>query len=176
MDYRGIRAALQALRVERKMGVPELAEEASLAKTTVYRLEDLAEDPDREIDLATLEKLVSALGLTLSEFFARLEGAEEPTDVIETAIPSDIQGIASKFLEAVDRLVTARVGAAPTTRVEAGGDGTLTVTPSVPLQDWQIDSVREHVEMLASGKSPAPAASNTRSRRAPGERPRRRRA
>lgn len=74
MDYRRVREHLRALRVARKMGVPELAHDAGVNKTTLYRIEEITDDSDREIDLGTLEKLVVALGLTLSEFFSEIEG------------------------------------------------------------------------------------------------------
>ena len=74
MDWVLLRKGLQDLRIERKMGVPELAADAGIAKTTVYRLENLNDDPDRGPDLETIEKLTTAMGLTLSSFFARIEG------------------------------------------------------------------------------------------------------
>lgn len=78
MDYRAVRQALQALRFERRMDVPELAEAAGINKTTLYRLEEFDADPDRAVDLGTLEKLTNALDLTLSEFFLRIEGLNAP--------------------------------------------------------------------------------------------------
>jgi transcriptional regulator with XRE-family HTH domain len=70
MDYKRLRGALRDIRFERRMTVPELAEETGLAKSTIYRLEELEEEPDRELDLDTLEKVTAALGITLSHFFA----------------------------------------------------------------------------------------------------------
>lgn len=74
MDYRKIRETLQAIRFERRMDVPELAEEAGINKSTLYRLEDVSEDAERAVDLETIEKLTSAMEITLSEFFRRIEG------------------------------------------------------------------------------------------------------
>lgn len=76
MDWRRVRETLRDLRIESKMDVPELAEEAGVNKTTVYRLEELDEEPDRVIALATIEGLVRAMGLTLATFFARVEGTD----------------------------------------------------------------------------------------------------
>lgn len=90
MDYRRVREALKALRFEKKLGVPDLAQDAGLAKTTLYRLEDVDDDPAREVDLVTLEKLVVAMGLTLSEFFAKIESGVDLNQGHEgvTTLPS----------------------------------------------------------------------------------------
>jgi transcriptional regulator with XRE-family HTH domain len=87
MDYERVRRTLRDLRAERKMGVPELASEAGINKTTLYRLEDL-DDSERGPDLETIEKLVTALGSSLTEFFARVEGAGTVAD------PGQSKGIA----------------------------------------------------------------------------------
>lgn len=128
MDYRRLREALRALRFEKKLGVPELATDAGLNKTTVYRLEDVDTEPDRELDLVTLEKLTTAMGLTLSEFFARIEGLpaqpfgdrsshgadtalSSATHVPESLFIAGLQNLALTIDRAVDRLIAARTPA-----------------------------------------------------------------
>lgn len=68
VNYRRVREVLRDRRFERRMSVPDLAEEAKVDKTTVYRLEDLENDPDRIPDFETIEKLVEALDMPMSEF------------------------------------------------------------------------------------------------------------
>jgi transcriptional regulator with XRE-family HTH domain len=74
MDYRRAKEVIRDLRNEQGLSVPELARRALIHKTTLYRIEeDIKLDPDRPIDFETIEQLVSALGITLAEFFNRVE-------------------------------------------------------------------------------------------------------
>jgi transcriptional regulator with XRE-family HTH domain len=90
MDWRRVRETLRDLRLEKKIGPTELADDAGIAKTTVYRIEDVNKDPDKEMDLETIEKLTAAMDVPLSVFFARVEGITEAGTVAGAAFAPDL--------------------------------------------------------------------------------------
>lgn len=140
MDYRRLRETLQKLRFERRMGVPELAEDAQLAKTTVYRIEDIEAEPNREIDLNTLEKLTTALGIGLAEFFARLEGREHHP---QPTTPDDAPDPVQRLADALDRLVSAK-----TTPVAPVAGETVTIRVPGPLREGGIHALEQAAARL----------------------------
>jgi transcriptional regulator with XRE-family HTH domain len=110
MDWRRVRKTLQELRIEKKMGVPELADDAGLAKSTVYRIEDVDDEPDKELDLLTIEKLTAAMDVPLSTFFARVEGVTLTAS--ETAglgdLDADARQLGIELAVALDKHLRAR--------------------------------------------------------------------
>lgn len=115
MDYRRAKEVLRDRRVELRMGVIELAQEAGLHKTTVYRLEEaIKEDPNKPIEFETMEKLATALDLTLSDFFARIEGLRptgQPDQESRTPDPEASHGPSvQKELSDVDRTFFVAIG------------------------------------------------------------------
>jgi transcriptional regulator with XRE-family HTH domain len=77
MEWQRVRAELQTVRLAQKpkMSQTRLGHLAGLSKSTVNRIENVYGEPDHVPDLNSVERLVRAMGLTLSGFFARLEPA-----------------------------------------------------------------------------------------------------
>lgn len=94
MDYQRARGALRQRRFDRGMDANELADKAGVERTTVYRVEALKKNPGYKPDFDTLEKLVGALGWSLTEFFAQVEGADLQTEPLSdrTAPPAPSLG------------------------------------------------------------------------------------
>lgn len=79
MDWTAIRLELRAVRKETKASGRRasglyLKETAGVDPSTLNRIEGVKKYPNHKPDLETIEALVRAMGLTLSAFFARIEG------------------------------------------------------------------------------------------------------
>lgn len=74
MERDAIRRGLRAVRRERKITLRELHTKTGISPSTVNRIERVEKYPAHKADLETVSALVSAMGLTLSEFFRRIEG------------------------------------------------------------------------------------------------------
>lgn len=85
VNYRMARTVLRERRFELQWRVRDLAEKAGVERTTIYHLEKIEKEPDHEPDFKTLEKLALAMGLTLSAFFARIEGLKTDSPSSQTA-------------------------------------------------------------------------------------------
>ena len=94
VDWRGIRQALRVRRAELHLGVNELREKSGVGRTTIYRIENISELPDHVMSLETVEALSSAMGLTLSELFARssLLQADAPSVTLPSSIAPNQAG------------------------------------------------------------------------------------
>lgn len=99
VDYQKARAVLRERRFELRMRVRDLAEKAEVERTTIYHLEKIEKEPGHEPDFKTIEKLASAMGFSMSEFFARLEGV--PAPVREIPRDDNLEAIAARFADAV---------------------------------------------------------------------------
>lgn len=84
-----MRAELTKLRLEQrpKMSQTRLGHAAAIAKSTVNRIENVYGEPDHVPDIETIERWVLATGLTLSSFFARIEGLQAQPLVSTTTVP-----------------------------------------------------------------------------------------
>lgn len=85
MDYVRARDVLRERRFELRLSIKDLASMADVERTTVYRVENTKAAPDYRPDFETMEKLASAMNLTLSQFFARIEGL--PSDGQAVTLP-----------------------------------------------------------------------------------------
>lgn len=72
MDSQQVRAALRQLRTDAKLTPEEFADSAGVSRATVYRIEELNTTYAPRIE--TVSQLVKSRDLTLSAFFARIEG------------------------------------------------------------------------------------------------------
>ena len=79
VDYVRARKVLRDRRFELRMGVNELADASGVNRVTIYHLEKVEKEPDHKPDLDTLERLATAMDLTLAQFFARIEGLQAQT-------------------------------------------------------------------------------------------------
>lgn len=71
------------LRAERKRHYPNsraAAKAAGLGASTVAKIENIKSYPTYDPGIGTVEQLLDAMGLTLSEFFLRIEGNQTETD------------------------------------------------------------------------------------------------
>lgn len=68
----GLSRLLRQLRTDAGMTPEELADDAGVSKSSVYRIES---GETASPDVETLRRLADALDLTLSQFFGRIEGA-----------------------------------------------------------------------------------------------------
>jgi transcriptional regulator with XRE-family HTH domain len=131
VDLKRVRAALRQLRTDANLTPEELADEVGVDRSTVYRIENPNSRQSPRID--TVSAIVESRGLTLSDFFAQIEGLP-PTRRHELHSPplnpktpeadhgravsiesSDVdrlyalgEALAESFSRAVDRLVDAR--------------------------------------------------------------------
>lgn len=79
LDWGAIRLELKRAREVRpdgKMSVRTLAKKAGIDASTINRIEGIGKYPDHKPDLPTLVAIVTGLGLTLSQFFGRVEGVD----------------------------------------------------------------------------------------------------
>jgi len=93
VDWRGIRNALRMRRAEIQMPVNELRDRSGISRTTIYRIENVTDIPDHEMDLETVAALTNALGLTLSQLFGRIETlrARDEGDIVPSSSPHSKQ-------------------------------------------------------------------------------------
>lgn len=82
-----LRVVLRQLRTDARLSPEELATEADVSRSTIYRLEN---GEIEEPDLQTLRRIVGALGVTLSSFFAQIEGLKGPRTELQN-LPSENQ-------------------------------------------------------------------------------------
>jgi DNA-binding XRE family transcriptional regulator len=83
MDWGRIRQEIRAVRKEHKITLRILHQKTGVSPSTVNRIERVEKYPAHKPDLETIQTLVSAMDLTLSQFFARIEGLQTH-DVSET--------------------------------------------------------------------------------------------
>ena len=74
VDFLALREELRKLREQSDFTLDELAVSSGLNRATIHAIENIKREPDLKPELETVERLVVAMGLTLSEFFARIEG------------------------------------------------------------------------------------------------------
>jgi DNA-binding XRE family transcriptional regulator len=88
VDSQLVRAALRQLRTDANMTPEEFADGAGVSRATVYRIEDLEKTYAPRIE--TVSMLVESRHITLSEFFARIEGLPAPdvSDTLPPPVPS----------------------------------------------------------------------------------------
>jgi transcriptional regulator with XRE-family HTH domain len=131
---RQVRAALRKLRTDANLTPEEFADEASVHRATVYRIEKMEKTNYPRIE--TISALVESRGLTVTAFFARIEGVtnlESPPETTESGprlVDPDSQEFAElldrKAAEAVDRYLhlippaESRSARFPATRTKSG--------------------------------------------------------
>lgn len=161
-----VRGQLRKERLSRNWSLDDLAEKSTVNRSTIH---DVETNRDGHPAFETVAKMVEGLGLTLVEFFARIEGSPEAPSVAPP--PRTPEDVAASFLDAVDRMIAARMA----TRSELPAEGTiLTLTLPGPLDGEQRQSVQEYAERLARGQVAAPAESTTPRRQVPTDKRRRR--
>lgn len=74
LDWGRVRAELRSLRSELGLTREQLERASGVEQTTIYRIENTKKLPDHKPDFDSIEALVTGMGLTLSEFFVRIEG------------------------------------------------------------------------------------------------------
>lgn len=82
-----VRRALRAVRRERKpqgFTLDKLSADSGVDRAAIHRIESVEKYPDYEPGIETVARLVDAMGLTLSEFFSRVEGFDR--DALATAV------------------------------------------------------------------------------------------
>lgn len=150
MDGAAIRKGLRKVRQDRKVTLRVLHEKTGISPSTINRIERVEKYPTHKPDLETLIALLAAMGLTLSAFFAQIEGlktddggatdlapprrAHHGGDVsaaLARTADSVVQrefltALVAEFVGAIDRLVATRAEdrraprAKPTTRRRTG--------------------------------------------------------
>jgi transcriptional regulator with XRE-family HTH domain len=133
--------------------VGKIGEDDEIDESTVYRLE---QEADYFPKLNTLARLVEAMGLTLVEFFARVEGVTAPGGLEVSDFQPDSD--TAKLAAALDRLVAVHSARQPAESTEGA---TLTIRLQKPLDAGQRQSVEEYAKRLARGQVDAPAASES---------------
>lgn len=86
VDLAAVRAAIRAERTKRKWSLDDLAEKSGVHRMTIHEVETNAHGKPQ---LATVARLVEGMGLTLSAFFARIEGLQT-TSAVTDNLPSPI--------------------------------------------------------------------------------------
>lgn len=113
VEWKAIRQALRVRRAELHMEVNELRTKSGIGRTTIYRIENIADLPDHVMDLETVEALSNAMGLSLSELFLRIEGLQmsEPTRHTPAPLKAGAHGAAvQKELSDIDRTFLLAIG------------------------------------------------------------------
>ena len=73
-----IRGALRRVRREKDWTLDKLRDESGVDRTAIHKIENTKKYPTYEPGIDTVSKLVEAMGLTLSQFFARIEVLHPP--------------------------------------------------------------------------------------------------
>lgn len=105
-----VRLALRKLRTDAKMTPEEFADEAQVHRSTVYRIEKMEKDYVPRID--TISALVDSRGLTVTEFFARIEGVAQLTTQGSSGaepLDSSLDPRSHDFASQLDRRIEAAV-------------------------------------------------------------------
>ena len=76
VDLDAVRATLRAERLHRRWSLDDLAEKSGVNRSAIHDIETNRKGKPR---LETIAKMVEGMGLTLSEFFARIEGLKAPS-------------------------------------------------------------------------------------------------
>lgn len=87
VDIAGMREELRKLREQGDLTLDQLAGASGLNRATIHAIENIKREPNLKPDLNTVERIVQAMGLTLSQFFARIE-ALQPQPSMRTTMPS----------------------------------------------------------------------------------------
>jgi transcriptional regulator with XRE-family HTH domain len=142
-----IRLAVRTERRAREWSLDKLSEVSGVDRAAIHKIENTKTYPTYEPGIDTFKKIIEAMGLTLSEFFGRIEGlsptgqtdqqshspispeaeanhgrdlsAAERADLIVQR--TFIAALAEEIVGAVDRLVEARTANQPTRSNHAGG-------------------------------------------------------
>lgn len=77
MDWKRLRQELKECREKARLGQVALARLMHTNKSTINRIENLYGEPKHRPTLDKIDRWVTATGLTLSSFFARIEGLPE---------------------------------------------------------------------------------------------------
>lgn len=156
VDSRQVRLALRELRTSKNMTPEEFADAGTVSRATVYRIEDF--ETKYAPKVSTVSALLEGVGLTLAEFFGKLEGAAfaAPATSDERGQGS-VPALALALVTIIDQLIVSRVG--PSTPPASGGKTALTLYVSPHLH--------QVVRVLAQGIEPGstPALSETTPRR-----------
>lgn len=153
VDSRQVRMALRKLRTDANLTPEEFADEASVNRATVYRIEDMDSRYGPKVE--TISALVASRGLSLTEFFARIEG------VTQAVLPSDQGSTANEALHQGGRDV-------PASPVESDRLSRLEAEIATLKAEWRgvRDVTRSLFETAVVGaKGRTAAVGSTRSRR-----------
>jgi transcriptional regulator with XRE-family HTH domain len=110
VDLRSVREALRLARERaacERQGRPRIgmtlddAEAASgVNRATIHSIENVKREPSLVPQLDTIDRLVTAYGLTLSSFFAQIEDLNESGAAVDNAVPPHRPGSANEPLPA----------------------------------------------------------------------------
>lgn len=125
-----IRRELRRVRRAKDWTLDKVRDESGVDRAAIHKIENVDKYPTYEPGIETVTKIVEGMGLTLSSFFARIEGLPttdgastdrpSPTKAADHArVVSDrsadalvqqefLAALAEQFISAVDRLVDAR--------------------------------------------------------------------
>lgn len=142
LDWPALRGELRRLRAENDLTREELQKLSGVEKTTIYRIENTKEMPDYKPDFDTVSALLVAMEITLSAFFARIEGVAAPASNESEPLPA-----VAELAAALDRLITARVNAPV--------KGTTVLTIPVELDEAEQKLIIETAVDVAQGRPSA---------------------
>ena len=92
VDLADVRRVLRAERTRLRLSMDELAEKSGVNGSTIH---DIETNADGKPQLTTVARLVEGMGLTLSAFFARIEGLQTlvpGADTLKANIPVPSEG------------------------------------------------------------------------------------
>jgi transcriptional regulator with XRE-family HTH domain len=127
---RQVQDALRQLRIEANLAPEEFADEAAVGRATVYRIENQKKVYAAKIE--TISALVASRGLTLSAFFARIEG------------------LPARPLSEYDRASTSKSGETTTHAPSVPSAAALTEKHLVAISANIADAIDRGVERLAA--------------------------
>jgi transcriptional regulator with XRE-family HTH domain len=90
MNWRPLREQLRLRRLELRLSLDDLADRASVNRSTIHKLENIKGFPNRTSDLDTIEKLASALNLDVSVSVMPLH--EEIIDSHQKHVATTVKG------------------------------------------------------------------------------------
>lgn len=117
---RQVRRELQRIRGE--ASPEEFADQAEVNRATVYRIEDFDGTPKYSPRIETISKLAAARGLTVSAFFAQIEGLPTASpqsttvELLTQGVPDDSRAVPAASLTLRQELSVACLAAAKDTR------------------------------------------------------------
>lgn len=107
VDSKRVHLALRQLITDTKMTPEEFADEAGIDRSTVYRI---LGDKTYVPRIETMVALLESRSLTLSAFYARIEGAPPPPDLGSgNGVGASGGDFIARFVGAVDQLIASRI-------------------------------------------------------------------